>query len=155
MSYYSANIQHQPFAQPPSKAMQAATSDFDGIPQCIANPMFEKDATSTDQVSPLDAERLTKGVLRVQSAIVPRLGDFHAILLDPPPKPAIETTAGIIKTPLGATRLEIVHLIRALLSSNNPEVNEMLIKLKTIPVLVVSFLLMAIVRYLTHLFVYL
>jgi serine/threonine-protein phosphatase 6 regulatory subunit 3 len=91
-----------------------------------------------EPVSPLDAERLTKGVLQVQSAIVPRLSDFNSILLEPPQRPPIHTSAGLINKPLGATRLEVVHLIRALLSSNNPELNVKLVELKTVPILIVS-----------------
>lgn len=119
--------------------MQAPTSDFEGIPQCVANSMFGRESCVAEQVSPLDAERLSKGVIKVHSAIVPRLGDFHSVLLDPPLKPAVNSTVGLISKPLGASRLEVVHLIRALLTSNNPEVNNKLIEIKTIPVLVVSY----------------
>lgn len=131
--FCSANIS-QP-AVPPSM-QSTSTSEFEGIPPCLAHPMFKDMAA--DQVSPLDAERLTKGVLQVQSAIVPRLSDFHDILLNPPQKSPIQTSVGVITKPLGATRLEVVHLIRALLCSNNPEVNQKLVELKTVPVLIVS-----------------
>lgn len=57
--------------------VQAQNSEFDGIPQCVANSMFGREACVAEQVSLLDAERLAKGVIKVQSAIVSRY-----ILLD-------------------------------------------------------------------------
>jgi len=108
------------------------------VPQCLASPLFNRADSAPEQVSAIDAERLTKGVLQVQSAVIPRLEDFHSVLLVPPEKAPIKTTAGILAKPLGASRLEIVHLIRALLSSNNPEVNRKLADSKTMNVIIVS-----------------
>ncbi|UYV80174.1 PPP6R2 [Cordylochernes scorpioides] len=51
------------------------------------------------------------------------LADFHAIMLDPPKKAAIHTTAGPLDPPLGKTRLEIIKLYHILLLCNNPLVN--------------------------------
>jgi serine/threonine-protein phosphatase 6 regulatory subunit 2 len=86
----------------------------------------------------LDVERLKKGVQKVHAAIIPRLEDFHSILLNPPSKPSIQTTFGTISQPFGITRLEVVHLIQALLSSNNPQINRKIEELKILPVLIVS-----------------
>lgn len=117
--------------------LQAA--EFEGMPQCYVQPMLPRgDIFGPEQMSPLDAERLSKGVSQVQAAIIPKLDEFHSLLLNPPQKQPIRTTIGEISIPLGSTRLEIAHLITALLSSNNPAVSEKLAALETIPVLVVS-----------------
>uniref|UniRef100_T1L1S5 Uncharacterized protein n=1 Tax=Tetranychus urticae TaxID=32264 RepID=T1L1S5_TETUR len=68
-----------------------------------------------------DIERLTKSVQQVHAAIVPRLEDFHSLLTNPPEKSSV------------------VHLIRTLLSSNNPTINRKLTTLKTLPVLMDLF----------------
>ncbi|RWS31098.1 serine/threonine-protein phosphatase 6 regulatory subunit 3-like protein [Leptotrombidium deliense] len=105
-----------------------------------SNPIFSRmDLTGSDQMTALDAERLSRCVQQVHAAIIPRLSDFHIILLNPPERPAIHTTVGVIEKPLGATRLEVVHLIRALLSSNNPGINQKICELKTVPVLIDLF----------------
>uniref|UniRef100_T1JUY0 Uncharacterized protein n=1 Tax=Tetranychus urticae TaxID=32264 RepID=T1JUY0_TETUR len=90
----------------------------------LSYPMFSVNETALpDLMTPLDIERLTKSVRQVHAAIVPRLGDFHSLLTNPPEKSPVRTTIGLIEKPFGATRVEVVHLIRALLSSNNPTIN--------------------------------
>ncbi|RWS09305.1 Serine/threonine-protein phosphatase 6 regulatory subunit 3-like protein [Dinothrombium tinctorium] len=137
---HCANIQQQ---APIQSNMQTQNNDFEGIPTnlCIAsNPMFTRmDLSVPDQMTALDAERLSRGVRKAHAAIIPRLKDFHSVLLNPPLRSPIHTTIGVIEKPLGATRLEVVHLIRALLSSNNPEVNQKLSELKTVHVLIDLF----------------
>lgn len=117
--------------------MQAA--EFEGMPQCYVQPMLPRaDLFGPEQMTQLDAERLSKGVSQVQAAIIPKWKDFHSLLLNPLQRASIKTTVGEIAVPLGAMRLEIAHLITALLSSNNSAIADKLAELETIPILVVS-----------------
>lgn len=129
---HNANInQPAPAAAPDASAVQ----EFDGMPQ----PLFGK-SEQPDQVSALDASRLAKCVCQVHEAVTSRLPLFCAVLVDPPPKPPIATTVGVIGKPLGAARLEVVHFIRALLSSNNPAINQSLLDSHTVILLIVSMI---------------
>lgn len=133
---HCANL--QPPLQPQSVNESSSNADFEGMPQCLSDQqIFNKLEVATEPVSSLDAERLSKCVRQVHAAVIHRLSDFHSILMNPPPKEPIETTVGQI-VPLGACRLEVAHLIRALVSSNNPEINSKLVELKTFPLLIVS-----------------
>lgn len=132
---HNANIN-----QPASTAVPAAAaagSEFEGMPQILTQSLFGK-SEPPDQVSALDASRLAKCVCQVHEAVTTRLPLFCAVLVDPPPKPAILTTVGVIDKPLGAARLEVAHFIRALLSSNNPAINQSLLDSHTVTLLVVS-----------------
>jgi len=109
------------------------------MPQCYAQQMVGRnEMIGSEQITSLDTERLAKGVRQVQAAILPRLEDFTSLLVNPPQRDPIKTTVGIINKPLGATRLEVAHLITALLSSNNIEIMERLSELNTLPILIVS-----------------
>ncbi|XP_076343871.1 phosphatase 6 regulatory subunit 1-like protein fmt isoform X22 [Tachypleus tridentatus] len=92
-----------------------------------------------DQITQLDAERISKGVNKVLAAVVPRLSDFHNLLLNPPPKSSILTTVGTLDPPLGYTRLEVAHLITALLTTNSDSVRSQLATLGTVDVLLDLF----------------
>lgn len=96
-------------------------------------------STESEQMTPLDAERLSHGVNNVLTAITPRLIDFHNLLLKPPVKPPITLTIGCLDPPLGYCRIEVAHLLTALLSTNNHPVNVKLASLKTICVLMDTF----------------
>jgi hypothetical protein len=128
---HNANI-NQPASSAVSAAAAAGT-EFEGMPQ----PLFGK-SEPPDQVSALDASRLAKCVCQVHEAVTSKLPLFCAVLVDPPPQAAILTTVGIIEKPLGAARLEVAHFIRALLSSNNPAINQSLLDSHTVILLVVS-----------------
>jgi len=93
---------------------------------------------SVDVVSALDAQRLAQSVCQVHAAVIPRLSQLHEFLVTEPPVRPILTTIGVIERPLGMARIEAVHFIRALLSSNNPAINRALASLKTISILIVS-----------------
>lgn len=116
------------------------SGEFEGIPQCygMSGMLPRMDSLTSEQMTPLDAERLAKGVRQVQASILSRLGDFHLFLVNPPERPAIKTTVGIISKPLGSARLDVAHLITALLSTNNPEINTKICELGTLPALFVS-----------------
>lgn len=62
----------------------------------------------------------------------------HDLLMNPPEKPAIRGTAGLLDPPLGSTRLNIAKFLAVLLSTNNMTVNEELKKLNTVDALLVS-----------------
>lgn len=133
---HCANL--QPPVQASNMNESGGNSDFEGMPRCLSDQqVFNKLEVASEPVSSLDAERLAKCVRQVHAAIIHRLSDFHEILFNPPPKEMIETTVGKI-LPLGSCRLEVAHLIRALVSSNNPEINSKLVELKTLPLLIVS-----------------
>ncbi|XP_051885599.1 serine/threonine-protein phosphatase 6 regulatory subunit 3 isoform X4 [Pristis pectinata] len=68
-------------------------------------------------------------------AIRERLKDFHQILLEPPKKSPMKTTWGILNTPVGNTRLNVVRLIASLLQTNTYSINAELVELNTMDVL--------------------
>ncbi|CAG2054647.1 unnamed protein product, partial [Timema podura] len=74
-------------------------------------------------------------VLHTTMAILPRLKDFHQLLLDPPRKAAVRTTACVLDPPLGNTRLQVARLLSVLVATNNAEINKELINLGTVDVL--------------------
>ncbi|KAI1296809.1 Serine/threonine-protein phosphatase 6 regulatory subunit 3 [Halotydeus destructor] len=133
---HSINIQQHL----PANQQNLTDIEFEGVPQCLApsSVSFKPDG-APEPMSTLDADRLAKGVIQVQSAIIPRLDDFHSILLSPPAKDPVITTVGLIEKPLGASRLEIVHLLRALISSNSLTVNNKIAELKTLPIIINLF----------------
>ncbi|KAH9380471.1 hypothetical protein HPB48_008785 [Haemaphysalis longicornis] len=73
------------------------------------------------------------GVNRVLAAVLPRLADFLRLLTAPPQKPSWTTTFGVLDPPLGQTRLEVCHLVNALINSNNDDVNKRLAELGALP----------------------
>ncbi|XP_028397033.1 serine/threonine-protein phosphatase 6 regulatory subunit 3-like [Dendronephthya gigantea] len=85
-----------------------------------------------EPVTALDAERLAHGVTTTLSAIVPKLDGFHRILTDPPPMPAMTTTAGKLEPPFGKTRLQVLKMFSAILQTNSDDVNEEFSKLGTL-----------------------
>ncbi|XP_067001625.1 serine/threonine-protein phosphatase 6 regulatory subunit 3 isoform X2 [Anabrus simplex] len=92
-----------------------------------------------EETGPGENELPPRVVLSTAGAILPRLKDFHSLLLDPPPKPAVKTTAGLLDPPLGNTRLHVTKLLASLLATNNSEVNKELAHLGTVEVLLDLF----------------
>lgn len=84
-------------------------------------------------------EQPPKVVLNTTAAILPRLKDFHNLLLDPPQKPPVKTTVGSLDPPLGNTRLHVSKLFAALLATNSADVNRELASLGTTEVLLELF----------------
>ncbi|XP_078405275.1 serine/threonine-protein phosphatase 6 regulatory subunit 3-A-like isoform X3 [Cetorhinus maximus] len=68
-------------------------------------------------------------------AIRLRLKDFHQLLLEPPKKSAMKTTWGVLETPVGNTRLNVVRLVASLLQTNTHSINAEFVKLNTMEVL--------------------
>merc|ERR1712226_968647 len=73
------------------------------------------------------------------NAMIPRLHDITKLLTNPPQKPELKTTSGTLNPPFGSTRLSVVKLICALLSTNIYEINVQFRNLKTIDILLDLF----------------
>ncbi|XP_011313946.1 serine/threonine-protein phosphatase 6 regulatory subunit 3 isoform X2 [Fopius arisanus] len=77
--------------------------------------------------------------VKIQNATLPYLEKFHKLLLNPPPKAAVRTTAGLLEKPLGNTRLHIAKLLSALLATENVNVFQKLAELGTFQTLLDLF----------------
>ncbi|CAN7995276.1 unnamed protein product [Ixodes hexagonus] len=108
-----------------------------GETACFASLFFRSE--NTEQMTALDVERLRTGVGKVLAAVLPRLGDFLALLADPPQKTSWTTTFGLLDPPLGQTRLEVCHLVNALINSNDDGVNQRLADLGALPTILELF----------------
>ncbi|CAN8022679.1 unnamed protein product [Ixodes persulcatus] len=108
-----------------------------GETACFASLFFRSE--NTEQMTALDVERLRAGVGKVLAAVLPRLGDFLALLADPPQKVSWTTTFGLLDPPLGQTRLEVCHLVNALINSNDDGVNQRLADLGALPTILELF----------------
>ncbi|KAH8032317.1 hypothetical protein HPB51_024094 [Rhipicephalus microplus] len=104
---------------------------------CFASLFFRSE--NAEQMTALDVERLRAGVDKVLAAVLPRLGDFLKLLTDPPQKSGWTTTFGVLDPPLGQTRLEVCHLVNALVNSNNDDVNKKLAELGALPTILDLF----------------
>uniref|UniRef100_A0A1E1XJF7 Putative sap family cell cycle dependent phosphatase-associated protein n=1 Tax=Amblyomma sculptum TaxID=1581419 RepID=A0A1E1XJF7_AMBSC len=104
---------------------------------CFTSIFFRSE--NAEQMTALDVERLRTGVNRVLTAVLPRLADFLKLLTDPPQKLCWTTTFGVLDPPLGQTRLEVCHLVNALINSNNEDVNKKLAELGALPIILDLF----------------
>ncbi|XP_012539454.1 serine/threonine-protein phosphatase 6 regulatory subunit 3 isoform X2 [Monomorium pharaonis] len=77
--------------------------------------------------------------IKISNAILPYLEHLHKLLLDPPYKPAVKTTVGLLECPLGNTRLHVTKLLSALLATENLKVHEHLELLGTFQILLDLF----------------
>lgn len=77
--------------------------------------------------------------LKIQNATLPYLEKLHKLLINPPVKPAVKTTAGILDCPLGNTRLHVARLFTALLSNENFNVYKKLQEFGTFEILLDLF----------------
>ncbi|XP_049763166.1 serine/threonine-protein phosphatase 6 regulatory subunit 3 isoform X1 [Schistocerca cancellata] len=103
------------------------------------NATFAVMSTSGDDTLCSDSERTSKVILSTTNTIIPRLKDFHNLLLDPPHKPSIKTTAGVLDPPVGITRLQVAKLLAAMVGTNNVAVNKEITELGTVEVLLDLF----------------
>ena len=62
-----------------------------------------------------------------------------ALLINPPYKPPVHTTCGVLNVPLGRSRLSLAKLFAALLSTNHPPLNSALAQANTATVLLDLF----------------
>ncbi|XP_077530779.1 phosphatase 6 regulatory subunit 1-like protein fmt isoform X3 [Haemaphysalis longicornis] len=113
------------------------SSVLQGETACFTSIFFRSE--NAEQMTALDVERLRAGVNRVLAAVLPRLADFLRLLTDPPQKPSWTTTFGVLDPPLGQTRLEVCHLVNALINSNNDDVNKRLAELGALPIILDLF----------------
>lgn len=93
-----------------------------------------------ERKSASDGELLAKTIQQTQEEIEKHLIKFHELLLNPPKQQPIKTTFGIIQKPLGYMRLEVVNLIRALISTNSPNIIRKLVDLRTMKVIIDLFI---------------
>lgn len=77
--------------------------------------------------------------IKISNATLPYLEHLHKLLLDPPYKPAVKTTVGLLECPLGNTRLHVAKLLMALLSTENLKIHESLANLGTFQTLLDLF----------------
>ena len=72
-------------------------------------------------------------------SLIPRLPQITSVLINPPYKPPVHTTCGVLKVPLGKTRLSLAKLVSALLSINHAPLNPALSQANTVTVLLDLF----------------
>ncbi|XP_011866447.1 PREDICTED: serine/threonine-protein phosphatase 6 regulatory subunit 3 isoform X2 [Vollenhovia emeryi] len=77
--------------------------------------------------------------IKISNATLPYLEHLHKLLLDPPHKPAVKTTVGLLECPLGNTRLHVAKLLSALLATENLKIHESLENLGTFQTLLDLF----------------
>ncbi|XP_012222165.1 serine/threonine-protein phosphatase 6 regulatory subunit 3 isoform X2 [Linepithema humile] len=76
---------------------------------------------------------------KIANATLSYLEHLHKLLLDPPHKPAVKTTVGLLECPLGNTRLHVAKLLSALLSTESLKIHESLANLGTFQTLLDLF----------------
>ena len=62
----------------------------------------------------------------VLAALVPRMGDLHALLLDEPAP--VTTASGELRTVCGNTRLQVAGAFQALLRTPTPEIETAVVR---------------------------
>ncbi|KAK9709780.1 Mitochondrial carrier protein [Popillia japonica] len=108
---------------------------FSSIPEYDSQNIYN----NSNNDDPIEMEERQKIMKNITSAILSKLKDFHALLLNPPTKAPINTTLGILDPPLGNTRLQVTKLIAAIIFSNNVELLQELASLGTMEVLLDLF----------------
>lgn len=68
-----------------------------------------------------------------------RLPQITQLLLSPPVKPSVPTTAGVLQVPLGKSRLALAKLLAALISTNTQSLNQALAEANTLTILLDLF----------------
>lgn len=86
-----------------------------------------------------DANLVARTIEQIQDEIAESLIYFHELLLNPPKQEPIKTTFGVIQKPLGYIRLEVVNLIRELLSTGSSIIIKKLVELKTFKIIIDLF----------------
>ena len=86
-----------------------------------------------------DIERQEAVVASTVAALTPRLPELTQLLLRPPAKAAVATTAGLLPVPLGKSRLALARLLAALLSTSSRNLNQALAEADTMTVLLDLF----------------
>ncbi|RUS76743.1 hypothetical protein EGW08_015499 [Elysia chlorotica] len=106
---------------------------------CVIHTLLEvrRQGDVSDQLPNGEPDRFTQGINNVIAALVPRLKDFHDLLVDPPKQMYnnMPTSVGHLEPPLGRTRLQVAKLITALVGANIHQVNQELSSLETVQTL--------------------
>eukprot|EP00090_Calanus_glacialis_P000849 TRINITY_DN1059_c0_g1_i2.p1 TRINITY_DN1059_c0_g1~~TRINITY_DN1059_c0_g1_i2.p1 ORF type:complete len:1001 (-),score=360.21 TRINITY_DN1059_c0_g1_i2:284-3286(-) len=96
--------------------------------------------TEQDQTpNQADIDRQQAVLQTTVECLIPRLPQITALLINPPYKPPVHTTCGVLNVPLGRTRLSLAKLVSALLSTNHPPLNSALAQANTATVLLDLF----------------
>ncbi|CAK9802611.1 Serine/threonine-protein phosphatase 6 regulatory subunit 3 [Anthophora plagiata] len=77
--------------------------------------------------------------IKISNATLPYLEQLHKLLLDPPYKPPVKTTTGILECPVGITRLHVTKLFTTLMATENVKIYETLVELGTFQTLLDLF----------------
>ena len=86
-----------------------------------------------------DIERQEAVVASTVQCLLPRLPQLTSLLVSPPHKPPVPTTAGLLQVPLGRSRLALTKLLASLLNTNSPSLNKALAEANTLTVLLDLF----------------
>lgn len=81
----------------------------------------------------------TSSEVTLIEAIIPYLPTLHDLLINPPKKPSLKMTCGVVDPPFGKTRLHVAKLLVALIATHNPNINQSFSELGTIGVLLDLF----------------
>ncbi|XP_008200387.1 serine/threonine-protein phosphatase 6 regulatory subunit 3 isoform X2 [Tribolium castaneum] len=87
----------------------------------------------------IDIEHKEKVIKSTTEAILGHIKDFHELLINPPIKSSINTSVGILETPLGNTRLQVTKLFAAIIASNNTRLAEEIVSMDTFSILLDLF----------------
>lgn len=77
--------------------------------------------------------------IKMSNATLPYLEQLHKLLIDPPYKPPVKTTLGVLECPVGITRLHVAKLFVTLMATDNVKVYETLVELGTFQTLLDLF----------------
>jgi len=86
-----------------------------------------------------DIERQEAVVTSTVQCLLPRLPQLTSLLVSPPHKPPVPTTAGLLQVPVGRSRLALTKLIASLLNTNSPSLSKALAEANTLTVLLDLF----------------
>jgi len=86
-----------------------------------------------------DIERQEAVVASTVHCLIPRLPQITQLLLSPPLKAPVATTAGVLQVPLGKSRLALAKLLAALISTNTSNLNQALAEANTLTILLDLF----------------
>ncbi|XP_012342045.1 serine/threonine-protein phosphatase 6 regulatory subunit 3 isoform X1 [Apis florea] len=78
-------------------------------------------------------------MMKISTATLPYLEQLHKLLLDPPYKPPVKTTTGVLECPFGFTRLLVTKLFATLMATENVKIYEALVELGTFQTLLDLF----------------
>ncbi|XP_017892342.1 serine/threonine-protein phosphatase 6 regulatory subunit 3 isoform X2 [Ceratina calcarata] len=81
----------------------------------------------------------TEDRVKMSYATLPYFEQLHRLLTDPPYKPPVKTTLGVLECPVGITRLHVAKLFVTLMATDNEKIYETLVELGTFQTLLDLF----------------